>query len=154
MMIEERLQQANLILPHPPKAVGNYQPWVKVGNLIFLSGQLPLVDGVLRYQGKLGTDLTVEEGYEAAKLCALNALAQLKAALGSLDRVLQLARVDGYINSSPEWIEHAAVLNGASDLFATVLADKAGHARTALGHTGLPLNAAVEIAVIAVTYDK
>src|SRR5689334_12360010 len=103
MTIEERLQQANLILPHPPKAVGNYQPWVKAGNLIFLSGQLPLVDGVLRYQGKLGTDLTVEEGYEAAKLCALNALAQLKAALGSLDRVLLLARVDGYINSSPEW---------------------------------------------------
>lgn len=149
-MIEERLHQVGLVLPNPPKAVGNYLPWVRAGNLIFVSGQLPLVDGILQYQGKLGVDLTLKEGYEAAKLCALNALAHLQVALGSFERLQEIARVDGHVNSAPGWTEQAAVLNGASDLLVTVLANKAGHARTAFGHSDLPLNAAVELALIAV----
>ncbi|MBE8987809.1 RidA family protein [Nostoc sp. LEGE 12450] len=150
MTIEERLEQAKLVLPDPPKAVGNYKPWVKVDNLIFVSGQFPIMDGVLRYKGKLGANLTVEEGYEAAKLCALNSLAQLKAALGSLEHLQVIARVDGHVNSAPGWTQQAAVLNGASDLFAEIMTDKAGHARTAFGHSELPLNAAVELVLIAV----
>lgn len=150
MTIQERLQQARLVLPDPPKAAGNYKPWVRAGNLIFVSGQFPLRDGVLQYRGKLGADLTVEEGYEAAKLCALNALAQLKAALGSLEHLLVIARVDGHVNSASGWTEQPAVLDGASDLLAAILVDKAGHARTAFGHPDLPLNAAVELALIAV----
>lgn len=151
--VEQRIQQLGLELPVPPPAAGNYQPWVKIGNLIFVSGQFPFANGVLKYSGKLGTDLKISEGYEAARLCGLNVLAQLQVALGTLDHLATIARLDGYINSASDWTEQPAVLNGASDLFAEVLADKAGHARTAVGTLMLPMNAAVEIAVIAVASD-
>lgn len=151
--VEHRIQQLGLRLPVPPPAAGNYQPWIKLGNLIFVSGQFPIVDGVLKYSGQLGTNLTVAEGYEAARLCGLNVLAQLKAALETLDRLAAITRLDGYINSASNWTEQSAVLNGASDLFAEVLADKAGHTRTVMGNLMLPMNAAIEIAVIAVASD-
>ncbi len=105
MTIKERLQQAQLVLPDPPKAIGNYQPWLKIGNLIFISGQLPLKDGILQYKGKLGTDLTVEEGYKAAQLSGLNVLSQLKSALGTLDHLQVIARLEGHINSACGWSE-------------------------------------------------
>lgn len=151
--IEQRIQQLGLELPVPPAAAGNYHPWIKLGNLIFVSGQFPMVDGVLQYSGQLGTNLTIAEGYQAARLCGINVLAQLKAALGTLDHLSAIARLDGYINSVPDWIEQPAVLNGASDLFAEVLEDKAGHTRTVIGGLMLPMNAAIEIAVIAVASE-
>lgn len=146
---EERLKRLGLRLPDPPEPAANYKPFIRAGNLLFISGQLPVVRGEVRYRGAVGLDLTEEEGYEAAKLCALNVLAQIKAALGSLQRLEVLIRVEGYVNSAPGWTDQPKVLNGASDLFAQVLGDKSGHTRIALGHNTLPLNAAVEVAAVA-----
>jgi enamine deaminase RidA (YjgF/YER057c/UK114 family) len=148
MSVEEKLKQLGLELPSPPPPAANYKRCVRAGNLAFFSGQLPWVEGKLRYVGHVGSDLTDAEGYEAAKICALNALAQIKAELGSFDRLETIVRVEGHVNSAPGWTGHPKVLNGASDLFASVLGEKAGHARTALGHNELPLNAAVEIVLI------
>jgi len=148
MSVEEKLKQLGLELPSPPPPAANYKRCVRAGNLAFFSGQLPWVQGKLRYVGHVGSDLTDSEGYEAAKICALNALAQIKAEFGSFDRLETIVRVEGHVNSAPGWTGHPKVLNGASDLFVSVLGEKAGHARTALGHNELPLNAAVEIVLI------
>ncbi|MFH1918680.1 MAG: RidA family protein [Planctomycetota bacterium] len=148
MNVEDKLKKLGLKLPSAPPPAANYKRCVQVGNLAFFSGQLPWVDGKMRYAGHVGSDLTDKEGYEAAKLCALNALAQIKAELGSLDRLETIVRVEGHVNSAPGWTGHPQVLNGASDLFAEVLGERAGHARTALGHNELPLNAAVELVLI------
>ena len=148
MSVEEKLKQLGLELPSPPPPAANYKRCVRAGNLAFFSGQLPWVEGKLRYVGHVGSDLTDAEGYEAAKICALNALAQIKAELGSFDRLETIVRVDGHVNSAPGWTGHPKVLNGASDLFMNVLDERAGHARTALGHNELPLNAAVELVLI------
>ena len=153
MSVERHLKELGLELPSAPGPAANYKPFVRTGNLVFISGQLPVVDGQLRYSGHVGTDLSDEEGYEAAKLCALNVLAQIKALLGSFDRLEMLIRVEGYVNSGPGWTDQPKVINGASDLFAKVLGDKAGHARIALGHNELPLNAAVEVAAVIAVKD-
>jgi len=153
MSVEEKLKALGLELPDAPPPAANYKRCVRVGNLAFFSGQLPWVDGQMRYAGHVGSDLTDEEGYEAAKICALNALAQIKAELGSLDKLETIVRVEGHVNSGPGWTGHPQVLNGASDLFARVLGDRAGHARTALGHNELPLNAAVELVLIVAVRD-
>lgn len=147
--IQKRLADLKLILPQPPKAVGKYHPWVKNENLIFVSGQLPLIDGILKYEGKLGADLSDEDGYEAAKLAALNVLAQLYAATQQFETLDSIIRLDGHIQCVPNWYNHAAILDGASDLLAQVLKNRAGHARTVFGQTALPLNAAVELVVTA-----
>jgi len=148
MSVEERLKELGIELPSAPPPAANYKRAVRAGNLVFFSGQLPWVEGKLRYTGHVGSDLTDAEGYEAAKICALNALAQIKAELGSFERLETIVRVDGHVNSASGWTGHPQVLNGASDLFAKVLGEKAGHARTALGHNELPLNAAVELVLI------
>jgi len=148
MTVEEELKQLGLELPTPPPPAANYKRCVRAGNLAFFSGQLPWVEGKLRYVGHVGSDLTDAEGYEAARICALNALAQIKAELGSFDRLETIVRVEGHVNSAPGWTGHPKVLNGASDLFKKVLGERAGHARTALGHNELPLNAAVELVLI------
>jgi enamine deaminase RidA (YjgF/YER057c/UK114 family) len=148
MSVEEKLKEMGLELPSPPPPAANYKRCVRAGNLAFFSGQLPWVEGKLRYVGHVGSDLTDAEGYEAAKICALNALAQIKAELGSFDRLETIVRVEGHVNSAPGWTGHPKVLNGASDLFVNVLGERAGHARTALGHNELPLNAAVELVLI------
>lgn len=148
MSVEEKLRDLNLQLPPPPQPAGSYTRAVQNGPLIFVSGQLPLLAGQLQYEGIVGEDLDIEAGYEAAKLCALNALSVLKAETGTLDTV-SIVRLGGYVASAPGFTAHANVINGASDLLASVFGDKGIHARLAIGVASLPLGAAVELEVIA-----
>ena len=149
MAISDKLRELGIVLPAAPAGVGAYVPWVRTGDLIFLSGQLPWRDGKLAVVGKLGADVTLEEGQEAARVCAINALAQLQAAAGSLDRVTQIVRLEGFVHSGPGFAEHPKVLNGASELFNAVFGERGRHARIALGINEMPLGAAVQLAVIA-----
>ncbi|MEK7245155.1 MAG: RidA family protein [Pseudomonadota bacterium] len=146
--VEKRLADAGIVLPAAAAPVGNYVPAVITGNLVFMAGQLPNRDGKLVVRGKLGAEVTVEQGQEAARLCAINILAQLKAAIGDLDRVRRCVRVGGFVNCSPEFADHAKVSNGASDLFALAFGDAGRHARSTVGMAALPLGAAVEIEAI------
>ena len=137
-----------LVLPAPPKPVATYIPVVRTGDLLFLSGMIPFRDGVLMLSGKLGDDVSVEQGYEAAKVCLLNALAVIRQELGTLDRVKQVVRMVGYVASTAEFIQHPAVMNGASDLLVKIFGDAGRHARVAIGAISLPLDAPVEIELI------
>lgn len=148
MNVEERLRSLGLVLPPPPPAVAAYEPWVRSGDWVMTSGQLPWRDGVMAYVGRLGAELDVEQGYLAARLCASNALAQLRAAAGSLDHV-SLVRVEGFVHCAPGFRGHPQVLNGASELFNAVLGDAGRHARLALGIADMPLGAAVQVMVTA-----
>jgi enamine deaminase RidA (YjgF/YER057c/UK114 family) len=150
MSIELRLQELGLTLPTPPKPAGNYQPWLVTGNLLFLSGQFPIKDGQLRYTGQVGAELTEADGYAAARLAALNVLAQIHAALGGFDRLKTLLRVEGHAASAPDWNNAPKVLDGASDLFVAVLGERGRHTRAAFTPPRLPLNLAVELVVTAV----
>jgi len=146
--IEARLQELGLDLPDAPVPVANYVPALRAGHLLFISGQIAkAADGTLM-TGAVGTDLTVEDGQKAARLCALNILAQAKAALGSLDRIGQVVRLTGFVNSGPGFADHPKVINGASDLMVAVLGDKGRHTRAAVGASGLPANTAVEVDAI------
>ena len=149
MTAEENLQRLGITLPEPPTARGNYAPWIRTGNLIMTSGQLPLADGVMKYTGRLGDDLTTEQGYQAAKLAAINAIAQLKDATGDLEKIATLVRLEGNVLCGEGFQEHPQVLNGASDLFAEVFEQRGKHTRTALGIRDMPLNAAVQLSVFA-----
>lgn len=145
MSVEQRLKDLGIELPVPAAAVANYVPFVVTGNLVFVSGQLPLDNGKLAVQGKLGAEVTVEDGARAARLCALGLLAQLRAAAGSLDRVKRVVRLTAFVASTPDFTDQPKVVNGASDLMVEVLGDAGRHARVAVGSPALPLNAAVEI---------
>jgi enamine deaminase RidA (YjgF/YER057c/UK114 family) len=145
MTPEERLAELGLELPEPPPAVGAYVPWAKTGSLVVTSFQLPWRDGELLLTGKLGADLTVEQGYETARLCALNGIAQLRQAAGELSRVRQLVRLEGHVGCSEDFDDIPAVLNGASDLVNAVFGEHGRHARTALGHIVMPLSSPVMI---------
>lgn len=149
MSVRRRLAGLGLALPDPPRPAGAYEPWMRAGDLVFVSGQFPLADGVLALRGRLGGELTTAQGRQAARLGALNVLAQLDDALGSLDRLASIVRLDGHIACVPGWNEHPAVLDGASALLHEVLGEAAGHARTAFGHPELPLGAPVELVVVA-----
>jgi enamine deaminase RidA (YjgF/YER057c/UK114 family) len=140
---EERLAELGIELPPAPPAVGAYVPWVQTGDLVVTSFQLPWRGGELAYTGKLGLDLTVEDGYAAARQCALNGIAQLKDAAGDLSRVTRIVRVEGHVGCAPDFADIPAVLNGASDLVNDVFGERGRHARTALGHVVMPLDAAV-----------
>lgn len=145
-MIEARLQELNIILPQPSAPAANYVPFVKVGSLVFISGQLPSSQGELKYKGNLGNTISIEEGQAAARLCALNILAQLKAACeGDLNRVLRCVRLGGFINSIDVFQDHPKVMNGASDLMVEVFGEKGRHARAAVGVNALPFGVAVEV---------
>lgn len=150
--IEARLAELGLILPPAPNAVANYVPSAVAGNLLFISGQIAKgADGVL-IAGTLGAGVDIETGQTAARLCALNVLAQAKAALGSLDRIAQVVRLTGFVSSTPDFQDHPKVVNGASDVMVEVLGDKGRHTRAAVGVASLPLGSAVEVdAIIAVT---
>lgn len=148
MSISKRLSELGIKLPSPPSAVANYRPWLKSNYLIFVSGQLPFINGTMYYPGVIGSNLTDKDGYEAAKLAALNVLAQLNSAMGTLED-LELLRVEGHISYVTGWENNAEVLNGASDLFAGVLGFQGGHARAVFGHNSLPLGACVELVTIA-----
>lgn len=149
MSVHERLSARGLALPRPPQPLGSYTAVSQAGDLLFISGQLPLQDGKVAWQGQIGKDLTVEHGRLAAELAALNVLAQIDAYLGGFERLDHIVRVDGHIASAPGWFDQPAVLDGASDLFRDVLSDKAGHARTISSHFQQPANAAVILVVIA-----
>ena len=149
MSARERLEALGFALPAPPEPAGAYTRAVRTGNLVFVAGQLPLADGEMAFSGKLGEDLSVEEGYQACRLCALNALSVLAAETGSLDGIRQIVRLTGFVCSSEGFTDQAAVVNGASDLMKAVLEDRGVHARLAVGVVELPLGAAVELEVIA-----
>ena len=142
---EERLAELGIDLPEAPPAVGAYVPWARTGNLVVTSFQLPWRDGELAYTGKLGTELETEDGYQAARICALNGIAQLKAAAGELSQVRQIVRVEGHVGCDPSFTEIPQVLNGASELVNDVFGERGRHTRTALGHVVMPLAAAVMI---------
>jgi enamine deaminase RidA (YjgF/YER057c/UK114 family) len=145
-MIEQRLQELNIALPLQPAPAANYAPFVKTGSLIFISGQLPSLNGELKYMGKVGREFTLEEGQKAARLCVLNVLAQLKeACYGDLDQVLGCIRLGGFVNSTDDFKDHPKVINGASDLIVSIFGEKGRHARAAVGVNSLPFGVAVEI---------
>lgn len=143
-----RLEALNLKLPEAPAPVANYVPYLMSGDLLFISGQISKsADGSL-LAGKLGADLTVEQGQEAARHCALNILAQAYAALGRLDRIAQVVKLNGFVNAADDFADHPLVINGASDLMVEVLGEAGKHTRAAVGVSGLPANCAVEIDAI------
>ena len=146
--IEARLKALDLVLPEARAAIGSYAPFLHLDRQLIISGQLPLVDGKVAIAGKVGTDLDLAKGCEAARLCALNILAQAKAALRDLDRIVQLVRLNGFVNSAPRFTDHPKVLNGASDLMVEILGNKGIHTRIAVGCASLPLDAAVEVDAI------
>jgi enamine deaminase RidA (YjgF/YER057c/UK114 family) len=150
--IESRLAELGLTLPEAPNPVANYVPYAISGNLLFISGQISKgADGRV-VAGALGDTVSLEAGQQAARLCALNILAQAKAALGSLDRIVQVVRLTGFVNATPAFTDHPKVVNGASDLMVDVLGAKGRHTRAAVGVSSLPLGSAVEIdATIAIS---
>ena len=145
--IDAKLAEIGLSLPEPAAPVAAYVPVVVARGLAHVSGQLPFVNGVL-VKGRLGEDVSVGEGYEAARACGLMILAQLQATLGSLDRVERVVKLGAFVNSSPDFVDQPKVANGASELMAEVFGDAGKHARSAVGVPVLPLGAAVEVDAI------
>lgn len=153
MNYEKIIGELGFTLPPAPTPAGNYLPAVRSGKLVFLAGTLPLRDGVITHAGQVGRDLDIASGYAAAQVCALNTLAALKAAAGSLDNLERLVLVNGFVNAVAGFADSPAVINGASDLFVKVFGDRGRHARAAVAVAGLPKNAAVEIQCIAELRD-
>ncbi|WP_313621732.1 RidA family protein [Achromobacter sp.] len=149
MSVESRLAELGLSLPPAPQPLGQYTAVSQAGDLLFISGQLPLRDGRVVWQGRVGAELTLEEGRRAAELAALNVLAQIREHAGSFDALDHIVRVEGYVASAPGFLDQPKVIDGASGLFARVLGDKAGHARTANSVSQQPGNVAVILVVIA-----
>lgn len=145
--VEARLKSHGHEIPSAPAAVGNYVPAIRTGTLILTSGQLPTIGKEVMFQGKVGHDLTEEQGQHAAKLCVLNALAQIKTLIGDLDQVRRVIRVEGFVQSAPGFSRQPAVINGASDLLVEAFGEQGKHTRIAVGASELPLNAAVEVSV-------
>ena len=146
--IEGRLAELGIALPGTVPPLASYVPSVQAGNLLFVSGQITLKDGKPDFIGKLGRDFTSEQGYQAARLCGINIVAQLKAALGELDRVKRIVKLTGFVNAVPEFTEQPQVVNGASDLLAEIFGDKGRHARSAVGVGSLPRGVACEVEAI------
>lgn len=147
--IDARLAELGITLPVPAVAVANYVPFVITGNLVFVSGQLPMEGGKPVVFGHLGAEVSVEDGVHAARLCGLNLLAQAKAACGGdLDRIRRVVRLTAFVASTPDFTDQPKVVNGASDLMVEVLGDAGRHARVAVGAPSLPLNVAVEIEAV------
>lgn len=145
---EERLKEIGVTLPRTPKPVGAYIPAKKVGNLVFCSGQGPSVEGKLIHTGKVGAQKTLEEGYEAAKICALNCLAAVKGLVGSVNKIEEIIQVRGFVNSAPDFGKQPEVINGASELLEKIFGEKGKHARCALGTSSLPRDITVELEMI------
>ena len=144
--IEQKLTAQGITLPEPASPVANYVGFVRTGNLLVVSGQLCFdLEGKLVAKGKLGADVSIEQGAAAARACAVNLLAQLKAALGDLDKVVRVVRLGGFINCTPDFPDAPKVMNGASDLMVAAFGDKGRHARTTVGVASLPADAAVEV---------
>lgn len=149
MTPEDKLKKMGIQLPEPTKPLASYVPGVIEDDWLYISGQLPLKDGQLVYKGKLGADIDLKAGYEAAKLCAINGLAVLKSLAGDLSRVRKIVKLTGFVQSAPGFNEQPAVINGASELLGEIFGETGKHARSAVGVSELPLGAAVEIELIA-----
>ncbi len=144
--VEKKLDDLGITLPTPVAPIANYVGFVRTGNLLMVSGQICLdADGKLVAKGKLGDEVSVEDGQKAARACAINLLAQVKGALGDLDKVARVVRLGGFINAVPTFLDGPKVMNGASDLMVTAFADKGRHARTTIGVSVLPMDSAVEV---------
>ena len=143
-MIEEKLKSLKITLPNPPTPAGSYIPAIKTGNLLFISGQIPMENGKVLFTGKV-SDENLETAQKSAKMCAINLLAQIKRELGSLDKVTKIVRLSGFVNSDIEFYQHPKVINAASDLFFEVFGNKGKHSRIAVGVACLPLNSMTEI---------
>lgn len=146
--IERALAEKGLTLPTPAAPAGSYVPVVRSGNLLFIAGQLPLGPNGLEHVGRCGENISVEDAQQASAMCALNILAQVKAAAGSLDAIVRVVRLGGFVNSTPDFADHPKVINGASDLLVELLGDKGRHARAAVGVANLPFGVSVEIEAI------
>ncbi len=148
--VDARLAELGIEVPEAAAPVANYVGYVQSGNLVFVSGQVPLVDGAFKFQGKVGAEFSVEQGQEAARICAINIIAQLKAACGGdLDRVRRIVKLGGFVNSTPQFADQPKVINGASDLMVAVFGDAGKHTRAAVSAGALPLGVAVEVDAIA-----
>jgi enamine deaminase RidA (YjgF/YER057c/UK114 family) len=147
--IEEKLKSLNIVVPQPLAPVANYVGFVKSGNQVFVSGQLPIENGELKYVGKVGSKISVEEAQKAARICAINIIAQIKLACeGNLERVVRCIKLGVFVNGDADFIDHPVVANGASDLIADVFGDAGKHARAAVGSGSLPRGVSVEIDAI------
>ena len=146
--IEARLKELGITVPTPAAPLASYVPTVQTGSLLFVSGQVTLRDGKREFVGKLGREFATEQGNQAARLCALNIVAQLKAALGDLDRVKRIVKLTGFVNAVPDFTEQPQVVNGASDFLGEVFGDKGKHARSAVGVGSLPGGVACEVEAI------
>ncbi|HEX6987859.1 MAG TPA: RidA family protein [Bacillota bacterium] len=148
MSFEQRLVDLGITLPSAPRPVAAYVPGVRTGNLIFTAGQVPFVNGELAFRGKVGGELTVEQGREAARICALNALAVVRGMAGSLDKVSRIVKLLVFVNSAPGFGDQPQVANGASELMLEIFGEAGRHARSAVGSNELPLGAPVEVEMV------
>ncbi|MFQ5789572.1 MAG: RidA family protein [Acidobacteriota bacterium] len=148
MSVVARLQQLGIQLPPVAKPVAAYVPAIRQGHWVFTSGQIPFVEGKLKYAGVVGADVSEEEAYDAARVCCLNALAAVQSVAGNLDKIENIVRVIGFVASAPGFTNQAKVMNGASELLAEIFGDAGKHARSAIGTSVLPLNAPVEVEMI------
>jgi enamine deaminase RidA (YjgF/YER057c/UK114 family) len=151
-MIEEKILALGIELLNAPQSAGSYIQVAITGNLVFVSGQIPVEPGSIpmqvKFKGKVGKDISLEEGQEAARLCTINALAQLKSTLGSLERIRKFVKVSGFVNCDASFSNHPQIINGASDFIVQLFGEKGRHSRSAIGASSLPLDSAVEIEFI------
>ena len=144
--IIQRLAELGIDLPQAPAPAANYIPFVVTGNLVFVAGQVPVLNGEIKFKGRLGENMDIDEGYRAARLCGLNLIAQAEAAAGGdLDKIKRVVKLGGFVNATPDFTDHPKVVNGASDLMAEVFGEAGKHARAAVGAPSLPLGVAVEV---------
>ncbi len=148
MSADQKMKELGLILPQPPKPIANYVPAVKTGNLLFVSGHGPYNDGKTKISGKVGRELTIEEGYQTARNVALNCLASVKATIGDLDKVKRVVKLLGMVNCTDDFKDQPKVINGCSDLLVAIFGDVGKHARSAVGMQALPNQIPVEIEMI------
>ena len=147
-MIEDELKKLSIEIPTPPNPAGSYIPVVTAGNLAFVSGQIPIKDGKVVFEGKIPEVQSLDSARDAAKICVINGLAQLKANLGSLDKITKFVRISGFVNSNQDFTDQPKVINAASDLLVEIFGDMAKHSRIAVGVVSLPLNSTVEIDMV------
>lgn len=148
MSIEDRLAEMNITLPNAAAPAANYVPFVISGNHLYISGQIPMGPNSIEYIGKLGENASIEDGQAAAKLCAINILAQAKSALGDLENIKRLVKLVGFVSSAPDFVDQPKIINGASDFMVAALGDRGAHARSAVGVAALPFGVAVEVEAI------
>ena len=152
-MIEERLGSLGVKLPDAPKPVGSYVPVVVSDNMAFVSGQIATESGQVKFKGKVGQQVSIESAQQAARLCTINALAQLKSAIGSLDRIERFVKLTGFVNCDQSFTDQAKVMNGASDFLVQLFGERGRHARAAVGVSSLPLDSSVEVEFIVRLVD-